>query len=113
MDIREKRKKVICDLVKDPLYVPMKEKELAVFLPGKGHCFPGHQADRAQENVNRVNPFNVIALNIVGKIDFPGIGVHKGRPRCGAGFGKFDWRSVKGVFFVNQGAVLRAGRCMI
>lgn len=32
MDIREKRKKVICDLVKDPLYVPMKEKELAVFL---------------------------------------------------------------------------------
>lgn len=32
MDMREKRKKVICDLVKDPLYVPMKEKELAVFL---------------------------------------------------------------------------------
>jgi ribonuclease R len=29
---REKRKKVICDLVRDPLYVPMKEKELAVFL---------------------------------------------------------------------------------
>ena len=26
------RKKVICDLVKDPIYVPMKEKELAVFL---------------------------------------------------------------------------------
>ena len=32
MDIREKRKKVICDLVADELYVPMKEKELAVFL---------------------------------------------------------------------------------
>lgn len=32
MDIREKRKKVICDLVKDELYTPMKEKELAVFL---------------------------------------------------------------------------------
>lgn len=32
MDIKNKRKKVICDLVKDPLYVPMKEKELAVFL---------------------------------------------------------------------------------
>ena len=32
MDNRSKRKKVICDLVNDPLYVPMKEKELAVFL---------------------------------------------------------------------------------
>ena len=31
-EIREKRKKVICDLVADELYVPMKEKELAVFL---------------------------------------------------------------------------------
>lgn len=30
--IREKRKKIICDLVNDSLYVPMKEKELAVFL---------------------------------------------------------------------------------
>ena len=26
------RKKVICDLVKDPIYVPMKEKELAALL---------------------------------------------------------------------------------
>ncbi len=32
MDIRDKRKKVICDLLADELYVPMKEKELAVFL---------------------------------------------------------------------------------
>lgn len=31
-DIREKRKKVICDLVNDPIYVPMKEKELAMLL---------------------------------------------------------------------------------
>ncbi len=31
-DMREKRKKVICDLVADELYVPMKEKELAMFL---------------------------------------------------------------------------------
>lgn len=31
-DMDEKRKKVICDLVNDELYVPMKEKELAVFL---------------------------------------------------------------------------------
>jgi len=30
--MREKRKKVICDLVNDPVYVPMKEKELAMFL---------------------------------------------------------------------------------
>lgn len=30
--VNEKRKKVICDLVNDDLYVPMKEKELAVFL---------------------------------------------------------------------------------
>lgn len=29
---REKRKKIICDLVNDPLYVPMKEKELAMLL---------------------------------------------------------------------------------
>lgn len=29
---REKRKKVICDLVNDSLYVPMKEKELAMLL---------------------------------------------------------------------------------
>lgn len=28
----EKRKKVICDLVNDPVYVPMKEKELAMLL---------------------------------------------------------------------------------
>ncbi len=28
----ESRKKVICDLVRDPIYVPMKEKELAIFL---------------------------------------------------------------------------------
>ena len=28
----EKRKKVICDLVNDPVYVPMKEKELVMLL---------------------------------------------------------------------------------
>ena len=31
-EIRDKRKKIICDLVNDPIYVPMKEKELAMFL---------------------------------------------------------------------------------
>ena len=31
-EIREKRKKVICDLVQDDFYVPLKEKELAMFL---------------------------------------------------------------------------------
>ena len=31
-EIREKRKKIICDLVKDDFYVPMKEKELAMLL---------------------------------------------------------------------------------
>ena len=30
--LREKRKKVICDLVNDKVYAPMKEKELAMFL---------------------------------------------------------------------------------
>ena len=30
--LREKRKKVICDLVNDKVYTPMKEKELVVFL---------------------------------------------------------------------------------
>jgi len=34
-DMAESRKKVICDLVKDELYVPMKEKELAMFLQVK------------------------------------------------------------------------------
>ncbi len=29
---RERRKKIICDLVNDPLYVPMKEKELVMLL---------------------------------------------------------------------------------
>ncbi len=32
IDIDEKRKKVICDLMQDELYVPMKEKELAMLL---------------------------------------------------------------------------------
>lgn len=40
-EITEKRKKVICDLVADELYVPMKEKELAIFLQVAGE-------DRAQ-----------------------------------------------------------------
>lgn len=31
-EVKNKRKKVICDLVNDELYIPMKEKELAVFL---------------------------------------------------------------------------------
>ncbi|MBQ7955878.1 MAG: ribonuclease R [Lachnospiraceae bacterium] len=31
-NLTDKRKKVICDLVEDSLYVPMKEKELAIFL---------------------------------------------------------------------------------
>ena len=35
MEIREKRKKVICDLVNDEMYVPMKDKELAMFLQVK------------------------------------------------------------------------------
>ncbi len=35
-EIREKRKKMICDLMEDKIYVPMKEKELAVFLQVAG-----------------------------------------------------------------------------
>lgn len=31
----KKRKKIICELLEDPLYVPMKEKELAIFLQVK------------------------------------------------------------------------------
>ena len=31
-EMKDKRKKVICDLVNDSMYVPMKEKELAMFL---------------------------------------------------------------------------------
>ena len=32
IDLLEKRKKVICDLMEDEFYVPMKAKELASFL---------------------------------------------------------------------------------
>ena len=32
MDERIKRKNLICELMEDALYVPMKEKELAIFL---------------------------------------------------------------------------------
>lgn len=32
MEMREKRKKLICELVEDECYVPMKEKELAIFM---------------------------------------------------------------------------------
>lgn len=39
-EIDEKRKKVICDLVADALYVPMKEKELAVLLQVSGEERP-------------------------------------------------------------------------
>lgn len=39
-EIEEKRKKVICDLVADELYVPMKEKELAVLLQVKSEDRP-------------------------------------------------------------------------
>jgi len=35
MELKEKRKGMICELVADELYVPMKEKELAVFLQVK------------------------------------------------------------------------------
>ena len=31
----KQRKKLICELLEDPLYVPMKEKELAIFLQVK------------------------------------------------------------------------------
>ncbi len=34
-NVRENRKKIICDLVNDELYTPMKEKELAMFLQVK------------------------------------------------------------------------------
>lgn len=39
-DIDDKRKKVICDLVNDSLYVPMKEKELALFMQVKSEDRP-------------------------------------------------------------------------
>ena len=32
---QERRKKLICELVEDELYVPMKEKELAIFMQVK------------------------------------------------------------------------------
>ena len=34
-DLLEKRKKLICELVEDEKYVPMKEKELAIFMQVK------------------------------------------------------------------------------
>ena len=36
MTTRERRKKVICQLVEDSCYVPMKEKELAIFMQVRG-----------------------------------------------------------------------------
>lgn len=42
--IHERRKKLICELVEDELYVPMKEKELAVFMQVK----PEERADLKQ-----------------------------------------------------------------
>ncbi|HKM34096.1 MAG TPA: ribonuclease R [Lachnospiraceae bacterium] len=39
-EIADKRKKVIYDLVRDSLYVPMKEKELALFMQVKGDDRP-------------------------------------------------------------------------
>ena len=30
--LQEKRKKIICELIQDEIYVPMKEKEMAVFM---------------------------------------------------------------------------------
>ena len=35
MEVRDKRKKIICDLVNDEIYVPMKEKELGILLQVK------------------------------------------------------------------------------
>lgn len=43
-EIEEKRKKVICDLVADELYVPMKEKELAIMLQVKSEDRPKLQS---------------------------------------------------------------------
>ena len=34
-DLLEKRKRLICELVEDEKYVPMKEKELAIFMQVK------------------------------------------------------------------------------
>ena len=30
--LQEKRKKIICELLQDEIYIPMKEKEMAAFL---------------------------------------------------------------------------------
>ncbi|MBP3602922.1 MAG: ribonuclease R [Lachnospiraceae bacterium] len=43
-DIHERRKNLICELVEDELYVPMKEKELAIFMQVK----PEERADLKQ-----------------------------------------------------------------
>lgn len=62
MNLYEKRKRMIVDLVNDPLYVPMKEKELAIFLQVEAK-------DRAEltQILNELLAENVIMISKRGK----------------------------------------------
>lgn len=79
-ELFEKRKKLICELVEDDLYVPMKEKELAVFMQVSG-------TDR--EEFKRV----LDSLLEEGKIQI----TSKGR------YLKSDSHMLTGVFISNAG----------
>ncbi len=57
-----KRKKVICDLMNDELYVPMKEKELAVFLQ-----VAKEERDELKRLLNELTAEGRIALTSKGK----------------------------------------------
>ncbi|MBR1440841.1 MAG: ribonuclease R [Lachnospiraceae bacterium] len=51
-ELREKRKKLICELVEEPAYVPMKVKELAVFMQVKSEEDKAELASILQELVS-------------------------------------------------------------
>lgn len=60
--VREKRKKIICDLVEDPIYVPMKEKELAMFLQ-----VPREEREELREILQELLAEGRLMLSLKGK----------------------------------------------
>lgn len=60
--VREKRKKIICDLVEDPIYVPMKEKELAMLLQ-----VPREEREEFREILRELLAEGRLMLSLKGK----------------------------------------------
>ena len=60
--VREKRKKIICDLMEDPIYVPVKEKELAMLLQ-----VPREEREELREILRELLAEGQLMLSIKGK----------------------------------------------